>query len=166
MPPANVQCPSRARSRPDLARAMSGGKFHNSPFWAAFSTVCSRGVAPFPQGMGSNIEHCGKGFRFRSVMGRRGDALRLVRADTAALHSGFGPKETRIGTVRQPAGEDAGPTGRGFRFRSGELFNVQTHALGKRGNATRTNGGKARQTKGNGGCCPGHRWGKSGSDQP
>ena len=66
------------------------------------------------------------------------------------------------GTVRQPAGEDAGPTGRGFRFRSGELFNVQTHALGKRGNATRTNGGKALKTKGNGDTCPGHRRGKSG----
>ena len=57
-------------------------KFHDSPFFAGFSAACSRGVASFPQGMGSNVEHFVKEFRFRSVVGRRGDALRLVRADT------------------------------------------------------------------------------------
>ena len=37
------------------------------------------------QPVGEDACPTGKGFRFRSVMGWRGDALRLVRADTAAL---------------------------------------------------------------------------------
>ena len=61
------------------------------------------------------------------------------------------------------AGEDACPTAKGFKFRSGELFNVQSHALGKRGNARRTSGEKALQKKGNGECYSGHRRGKIGS---
>ena len=43
------------------------------------------------------------------------------------------------------------------------MFHARSHALGKRGNATRTNDGKGRQTKGSGGCCPRHQWGKIGS---
>jgi hypothetical protein len=68
-------------------------------------------------------------------MGRRGDALRLVRADTAALRKFIraypdieAPQETCTGTVRQPAGEDAGPTGKGFWLHS---------VMGRRGDALR-----------------------------
>ena len=49
-------------------------------------------------------------------------------------------------------------------MRSGEMFNVCAHVLGKRGNARRTNGEKGRQTKGNRGGCPGHRGGKMGTE--
>ena len=45
------------------------------------------GTGTVRQPVGEDACPTGKGFRFRSVMGWRGDALRLVRADTAALRS-------------------------------------------------------------------------------
>ena len=44
------------RSCPDLAPAMSGGRFTIPPSWQDFSTVCSRGVARFPKGMSMNMK--------------------------------------------------------------------------------------------------------------
>ena len=93
---------------------------------------------------------------------RRLGGLRRGARGTRHGARGAGQKEARTGTVRQLAGEDACLTGEGFGFRAGELFSVRAHTLGKRGNATRRNGGKGLQTKRNGGGCPGHRGGKMG----